>query len=177
MGWLRRAVDASTSVSSLPSDGTAIGAVAPKPWLLRPISAHAVKVIWEPETRTLTAGIILGLVIILAVAYFRSPWRKLPPSPRRLPILGHALHLRDKGWLLSKDCKERFGQFTSLYTQVDANVYLRKSQERSCTWTVLVSPWLCAIALNQLSNSSSAVRETIRIVPDLSWHRRFLVVV
>jgi hypothetical protein len=140
MGWLRKTVDASTSVSSLPSEGTAMDAVAPKPLLLRPISAPAIKAIWEPETRTLTAGIVLGLVIIFAINYFRSPWRKLPPSPRRLPILGHALHLRDNSWLLSKDCKERFGQFTPLCTQVDANVCLRKWQERSCTWTVLGSP-------------------------------------
>jgi hypothetical protein len=117
-----------------------MGAAAPWPWLLRPMSAHVIKVIWEPETRTLTAGIVLGLVIILAVGYIRSPWRKLPPSPRRLPILGHALNLRDRGWLLSKDCKERFGQFTSLYNQEDANACLWKSQERSCTWTVLDSP-------------------------------------
>jgi hypothetical protein len=126
IGWLRKAVDSWASVSLLPGEGTATGAVAPKRWLLRPISAHAIKVVWEPETRTLTAGIVLGLVIILAVGYFRSPWRKLPPSPRRLPILGHALHLRDRGWLLSRDCKERFGQVTPLYTQVDANVCLRK---------------------------------------------------
>ena len=118
-GWLRRAVDALTSVSSLLSERTATDAVAPKPLLLRPMSALTIKVIWEPETRILTVGIILGLVIILVVGYIRSPWRKLPPSPRRLPILGHALHLGDSSWLLSKDCKERFGQFTSICIQVD----------------------------------------------------------
>lgn len=89
---------------------------------------------------TLTVGIVLGLVIFLVVRYIRSPWRNLPPSPRRLPIIGHALHMRDSSWLQSKDCKERFGQYLPLYTQVDANVYLRISQESSCTWAVLDSP-------------------------------------
>jgi hypothetical protein len=115
-------------------------AVAPRPLLLRPLSKSTIKVIWESETRTLTVGIVLGLVIFLVVRYIRSPWRKLPPSPRRLPILGHILHLRDSSWLHSKDCKERFGQFTPLYTQLDANICLRKLQGSSCTWTVLDSP-------------------------------------
>ena len=65
-----------------------------------------------PENKTLTAGIILGLAIIFTISYTTSPWRKLPPSPRRLPLLGNVLQLRDKSWLLSKDCKERFGEFT-----------------------------------------------------------------
>jgi hypothetical protein len=110
MDWLRGAVDASTYVSSLYSEGniSATDAVAPNLVLLRPLSAPIIEAIWE--SKTLTASIVLGLIIILAVRYLRSPWRKLPPSPRRLPILGNALQLRDKSWLLSKDCKERFGE-------------------------------------------------------------------
>ncbi|KAF8488636.1 cytochrome P450 [Russula emetica] len=80
--------------------------------LLRPLSASGptIKAIWETNTLLVTAGITLGLFIIIAVGYTRSPWRKLPPSPPRLPILGNALQLKDKSWLLSKDCKERFGE-------------------------------------------------------------------
>jgi len=111
LGWLRRTIDSSTYVSSLPPVGAdfATDAVAPDSMLLRPLSAYTVKAIWGNKTSM--AGIILGLLIIFAMSYTRSPWRKLPPSPRRLPLLGNALQLRDKSWLLSKVCKERFGEF------------------------------------------------------------------
>ncbi len=86
--------------------------VSPNFLLLRPLSASGPTIKVIRETNTLTAGIILGLFIILAVGYTRSPRRKLPPSPPRLPILGNALQLMDKRWLLSKDCKERFSEYT-----------------------------------------------------------------
>ena len=110
IGWLRGTVDTSTYVSLSPGEGTAsvMDTVAPNPGL-RSLSASTIKAI--RDNTTLTTGFVLGLVIIVVINYSRSPWRKLPPSPRRLPILGNALQLRDKSWLLSKDCKERFGGF------------------------------------------------------------------
>jgi hypothetical protein len=105
MGWLRGEV---VDPSTYEFEGN-VFAVAPNLISLRPLGAPTIKAIWE--TRTLTAGIVLGLVIIFAVRYARSSWRKLPPGPPRLPILGNTLQLRDKSWLLSKDCKERFGEF------------------------------------------------------------------
>ena len=115
IGWLCGTIDASTYVSSLPREGAdfATDAVAPNLMLLRTLSAYTVKSIWENKTSI--AGTILGLLIIFAINYTRSPWRKLPPSPWRLPILGNALQLRNKSWLLSKDCKERFGELLIVY--------------------------------------------------------------
>ncbi|KAI9450255.1 cytochrome P450 [Russula earlei] len=64
--------------------------------------------IWEDGS--LTAAAILGLLTIVVLRYVRSPWRKVPPSPWRLPIIGNTLHLMDKSWLLSSNCKQRFGE-------------------------------------------------------------------
>ncbi|KAI0298174.1 cytochrome P450 [Multifurca ochricompacta] len=64
--------------------------------------------ILEDKNKTLMTGAILALIIYAFVSYVRSPWRKLPPSPWRLPILGNTHQLLNKNWLFSKDCKERF---------------------------------------------------------------------
>jgi hypothetical protein len=140
MGWLRRDIDASTYASSLASEGTVSAMDAPVArslMLIQPLSASVIKAIWE--TKTLTAGIVLGLVVIFAVGYVRSPWRKLPPSPRRLPILGNALQLRDKSWLLSKDCKERFGELID-FMPSGMLMCAAELQERLCTLMGLDSP-------------------------------------
>ena len=39
---------------------------------------------------TLRLGLFATLIVILLAQYIRSPWRKVPPGPKGLPILGNA---------------------------------------------------------------------------------------
>ena len=55
------------------------------------------------------------LLIILTVRYVRSPWRKVPPGPKGLPILGNALQLQNKGWMFERECKRNFGSSISVF--------------------------------------------------------------
>jgi hypothetical protein len=64
---------------------------------------------------TPSLGLIATLVAILVAQYVRSPWRKVPPGPKGLPILGNALQLQDKGWMFGRDCKQKFGMSDSFF--------------------------------------------------------------
>ena len=120
--WVRETLGAVEYGIIVPTEGGsfATDVFASKSVFSRALRLPTAKEIWE--ARTLTAGTLLGLVIILVVRYVRSPWRKVPPSPRRFPIIGNAHQLMDKPWLVSKDCKERFGKSLIISTQVDAKV-------------------------------------------------------
>lgn len=53
---------------------------------------------------------VLCLALILLVRYLRSPWRRVPPGPRGLPIIGNALEARNKAWLFKEDCQKRYSR-------------------------------------------------------------------
>ncbi len=69
--------------------------------------------VWQLLT-TQVGLAVLGLVAILVVRYVRSPWRHVPPGPRGLPIIGNALEMRDKSWLLGRDCKQKYSALSIL---------------------------------------------------------------
>ncbi len=124
MGWPLGAYETSTyAPGPSPTEGNILDKYRPAPNYLLPLaSSNPLNISALPgllretivkpilEDRTLMTGILLALLIVFTVSYARSPWRKLPPGPRRTPIIGNVLQLLDKNWLFSKDCKHRFGE-------------------------------------------------------------------
>ena len=58
------------------------------------------------------------LVIILVAQYVRSPWRKVPPGPKGLPIIGNAFELQNKSWMFESECKRKFGLSKSVFCRL-----------------------------------------------------------
>jgi hypothetical protein len=80
---------------------------------IAPLSSFSLASLSQLSTPRL--GLVVTLVVILVAHYVRSPWRKVPPGPRGLPILGNALQFRNKVWMFSTECKRNFGLSNSAF--------------------------------------------------------------
>jgi hypothetical protein len=76
------------------------------------LSSSAIFMIVQ-QYQDLVSGIVIGLVIFLTIRYFQSPWRKLPPGPKGLPLIGNVLEMRSKQWLNFTRWKREFGPLLS----------------------------------------------------------------
>ena len=61
------------------------------------------------EHSVLIVGTASILFIFLVVRYISSPWRKLPPGPPGLPLLGNALQVGVEQWLQYSAWRRRYG--------------------------------------------------------------------
>jgi hypothetical protein len=92
-----------------------VGSSTPHLGCARPSSYLSLDCVWELATTHVGLAVGLGLAVILVVRYSKSPWRRVPPGPRGLPLLGNILELQDKDWLFRRDCKQKYSKFSLCY--------------------------------------------------------------
>jgi len=87
------------------------------------------------ENGVAAMSILFCLIIFFIISHARSSKQKLPPHPRRTPIIGNLSQMADKKWLLSRGCKEQFGEYRELVRRILTHEHRRHHQARSCVST------------------------------------------
>ncbi|KAI0055995.1 cytochrome P450 [Artomyces pyxidatus] len=67
-----------------------------------------------PLGNTWASVLAIGILTVFVVRYLKSPWRKVPPGPRGLPLLGNVREFADTRWLTSSAVKNMYGDIMHL---------------------------------------------------------------
>jgi hypothetical protein len=102
--------------------------------LLAPLSHASLSRFLSPRL-----GLFVALVVILVARYVRSPWRKVPPGPKGLPVLGNALQVQNKNWMYEKERKQKYGSSNSVF--FFDSMILRIHHRTLRTYYVFEYPW------------------------------------
>jgi hypothetical protein len=85
---------------------------------------------------------IFTLFIVLAIKYARSPWRRVPPGPKGLLLLGNALQFKVKRWMFEKYYKQKFGTSGTISSTLSCSKFTREFPENTMYWNALGQPIL-----------------------------------
>ncbi|KZV67268.1 cytochrome P450 [Peniophora sp. CONT] len=81
--------------------------------ILGNVSSHTILRTMHDHSVLIT-GAAAGVVIALVVRYIKSPWRKLPPGPPGLPLIGNALQIVGEPWLKYSAWRKEYGDIIYL---------------------------------------------------------------